>query len=108
MIRLFRLLACLSAFMLVMSGGVYAHAPKAHSHAVAIDHGEALADGQADGGDADTVDESQLHCGASILSLAYEYRVPLRPTALAVPATAQRAMSPAILSFEPPPPRTTS
>ncbi len=110
MIRLGRLLAYLSIIMLMMSGGMYTHAAEAHDHAaIASDAAATVAPhAHTDKSSLDTSGGVELHCGASILSLAKEYRLPMCSSALDLTAHGDAAIRPASHSFDPPPPRTAS
>ncbi|MCX2725731.1 hypothetical protein [Roseibium salinum] len=107
MIRIVRLLAYLSVFMLVLSGGIYTHADDMHVHAAASSKPAQGSHVHADG-TADTVDKADLHCGASILSLAMECRLPLRRKTLEVSPGEDGTIRQADAPFELPPPKTTS
>lgn len=108
MIRLGRLLAYLSVIMLMMSGGSFTHAADAHDHLAAASHAATTPHAHTDKSSIDTSGGVELHCGASILSLAKEYRLPMCSSALDVTAHGDAAIRSANQSFEPPPPRIAS
>ncbi|MBD1548778.1 hypothetical protein [Roseibium aggregatum] len=101
-------MAYLSVIMLMMSGGSFTHAAEAHDHLAAASHAATTPHAHTDKSSLDTSASAELHCGASILSLAKEYRLPMCSNALDLAAHGDAAIRPASHSFEPPPPRTAS
>ncbi|WP_428646564.1 hypothetical protein [Roseibium sp.] len=108
MSRIVRLLAYLSVLMLVVSGGTFAHAVPAHSHADLQPNAHESAHEHVQDVAAEPVAKAELHCGAPILQLTKEYELSFVRKKSEVEQGRQKGMRVSSLTFEPPPPKTAS